>query len=380
MRQRVPIDGPLRAPDDAGMGTRKVVGCMTGTSIDGLDAALVEIEGRGLGMRTHVERCVTRSLGLLGAPLRGLAALEPMSARQIAVLARDFALLHVDAVRELLSGQPADLIAVHGQTVYHAPPLSWQLFNPAPLAHALQTPVVCDLRAADLAAGGQGAHDPESWVATSVGGDICACNQLLDALSRTLFNEPFDAGGAHAACGTVQSGPRDELLTLLRAQADAGRSLGTGDELGGWIARHRDQAGAADLARSACDAIATVVIETVEAAASRQRLERVQRYLLAGGSVNHRVLYDALAERTKATVQPTSAYGVPPEYREAAAMAILGALCQDRVPITLPEVTGVKPPAPMAGLWVYPDTLRRAGREARLEPADRDGRGSMSAS
>src|SRR5690349_11659226 len=136
---------------------RRVVGCMTGTSIDALDASLVEIDGHGLAMRAKPVRNLTRDLGDLAPRLRALAEQQPMTAGQIAAIARDFALLHASAILELLAGEKADLICVHGQTVFHQPPLSWQLMQPAPIAQAVGCPVVYDLRQADLAAGGQGA-------------------------------------------------------------------------------------------------------------------------------------------------------------------------------------------------------------------------------
>ncbi|MBL8990786.1 MAG: anhydro-N-acetylmuramic acid kinase, partial [Phycisphaerae bacterium] len=102
--------------------TRLVVGCMTGTSIDGLDAALVRIEGRGLSMRATVEAASATPLNDLSAPLRALADQSPMSAGAMADVARRFGLLHARAVRELLAGRRADLVVVHGQTVFHAPP------------------------------------------------------------------------------------------------------------------------------------------------------------------------------------------------------------------------------------------------------------------
>src|SRR5262245_9739095 len=139
------------------MPTRLAIGCMTGTSIDALDAALVRIEGRGLDMHADLVRGISRPLADLAPPLRALANQEPATAAHIARLAHRLAMLHVEVIRVLLVGDRPELIAIHGQTVFHAPPISWQLFNPAPIANAFDTPVVFDLRAADLAGGGQGA-------------------------------------------------------------------------------------------------------------------------------------------------------------------------------------------------------------------------------
>src|SRR5262245_35495304 len=139
------------------MTTRRVIGCMTGTSLDGLDVALVEIEGNGLGMKARVKAWNSHKLGPAGPSLRTLAAQEPLMAGDIAQAMHDFAALHAEACLEGAEGAPVDLVCVHGQTVFHKPPLSWQVMQPAPIARAMKCPVVYDLRAADLAAGGQGA-------------------------------------------------------------------------------------------------------------------------------------------------------------------------------------------------------------------------------
>ena len=359
---------------------RLIAGCMTGTSIDGIDAALVEVTGRGLAMEASIVRTVSRPLGGSAEGLRRFATGEPASARQIATLAREFALLHLDALRELIGDAKVDLVAIHEQSVFHDPPISWQLIQPAPIASGLGVPVVFDLRAADLAAGGQGApitpladyvlfrhpcesraivnlggfcNDTilpaatgpiESQIGSIRGGDVCACNQLLDAVARTLLDCPFDADGQHAATGRVQPGPRQALDELLGEQTASGRSLGTGDELGEWIERYRREFSGSDLARTACEAVADTI---------RRQVRDADRVLVAGGGVRNRVLLAALSAPGGPPVELTDDRGVPADYREAVCFAVLGALCLDGVPITLPRVTGVGAP-PIAGAWVHP--------------------------
>lgn len=368
-----------RAPE-----TRLVAGCMTGTSIDSIDVALVEVRGRGLTMSARFVRGRTRSLGDLAIGLRRLADQHSATAGEIARLSREFALLHVEALRELLGTDAADLIVVHGQTVFHAPPVSWQMINPAPIARALRAPVVFDLRAADLAAGGQGAPitpladwvlfrragaTPACMAIVNLGGfcnitllppvqgteggeireiegfDVCACNQLLDGIARELFGVPFDEGGRHALRGAVHPEALEDLVRVLRAQSRARRSLGTGDEGAAWISRWRARAAPDDLAATACEALGSVIAERVRPASL---------VLLAGGGARNAALAGAITSNASCRVEPLDARGVPIEHREAACMAVLGALCQDRVPITLPRVTGVPAPAPVAGAWVYP--------------------------
>ena len=359
--------------------TRFVVGCMTGTSLDGLDASLVEITGQGLAMSARPIRHLSRPLGPVAAPLRALAEQQPMSAGDIARLSLDFADLHAKAILELLAGERADLVCVHGQTVYHKPPHSWQLLQPAPIARAIKCPVVYDLRAADLAAGGQGAPITPlaDWVLyrhlrvgtdridivnlggfcniTSLpagddigairAGDVCACNQLLDAAARTLLRQPFDENGSAAAAGHVHDESLEDLLGVMRAQQKPGRSLGTGDELTDWLARHRHQIAASDLLHTACVAVAEIIGQYLAG------LPGVAGTIyLAGGGAKNQTLVKALASACPGHVR-TLPGG---DSREPDCFAVLGALCQDRVPITLPHVTGCTTPAPISGSWLMP--------------------------
>ena len=353
---------------------RLVVGCMTGTSLDGLDVALVRIHGHGLAMQAQLVRGVSMPLGRLGPGLRALAEQQPVTARAITELMSAFSALHIQAIRAL-QAERIDLVVVHGQTVYHAPPLSWQLCAPVPICHALMAPVVYDLRAADLAAGGQGApitpladyvlfrHGSESRAVINLGGfcnltrlpdgndstrigggDICACNQLLDALARRLWDVPFDHNGVHAAAGTVERKALTALITSLTMQAKARRSLGTGDELTAWIERWQPRLAPDDLARTACAAIAQTIC-TASAGA--------RRLVLAGGGARNRTLVTEFEQRAQVPVVTSDQLQVPIDMREAIGMAILGALCLDNIPITVPGITGVET-APVSGCWCYP--------------------------
>jgi 1,6-anhydro-N-acetylmuramate kinase len=355
-------------------GIRKVVGCMTGTSLDGIDVAALSIDGHGLEMRVQVESQATLPLGDLAPRLRAFAEQQPMTAGDIARLGRDFSQLHIEAIQAACGRQKPDLIAIHGQTVFHQPPLSWQFLTPAPIAWALNTNVVYDLRAADLAAGGQGApitpladwvlfrHASERRSVINLGGfcnvtrlpahdqvrhidggDVCACNQVLDRMARALLDQPFDRDGRAALEGVVDPGAMADLMRQLGTQADAGRSLGTGDELGEWAGRHAlEEVG--DALRTACAAIAEVIIAKSLPA---------ERLVLAGGGVRNRALVQELRARSSVPVSTSDDLGIPATLREAAAMAVLGALCEDVIPITVPRITGVAR-APIAGAWIFP--------------------------
>lgn len=365
------------------MASRLVVGCMSGTSVDGLDAALVAIEGRGLALQPRLLAHLSRPLGELGTALREFADQRPLTAGRIAALLSAFADEHVKLVRELLGQQRADLVAVHGQTVFHQPPLSWQMFAAAPLVAALGTPVVFDLRAADLAAGGQGApitpladfmlfrdaaerraivnlggfanftglppcgESADSAVTALIrGGDICVCNQLLNRIARQGFGEPYDPGGRRAAAALPDPGLAPALRSVLEGHARGGRSLGTGDEAFAWADAALREAAADVVLRTAADEIGRAIAGRLD--------PDLERIVLAGGGARNAALVAAITAGVRVPVVLSDALGVPLEAREAAEMAVLGALCADRVPITLPQVTGVPSPAPLSGLWAYP--------------------------
>lgn len=269
-------------------------------------------------------------------------------------------------------------MAAHGQTVVHAPPVSWQLLNPAPIAARLRCRVVSDLRQADLAAGGQGAPitpiadwvlfrdaarrravvnlggfcnttvlppDSVGHVCDLAGGDVCACNQVLDAVARSVLGVPFDADGAAAAAGRVDESARAALAAILAPQRKAHRSLGTGDEALAWIEAHRGRLAPNDLAATATEAVAQEIGAAI-------REHRVDEIVVAGGGARHRPLLGAIARRSAAPLRTTVELGVPIEAREALAMAVLGALADDGVEITCPKVTGRLGRAGRAGSWI----------------------------
>ncbi|MBI1189986.1 MAG: hypothetical protein GC200_04800 [Tepidisphaera sp.] len=361
---------------------RTAIGCMTGTSLDGLDVACVEISGKGLALQARFMKGVSRPFADLSKPLRLLAQQQPTTAGDLARLMHAFAALHIRGVRDAMAAASitrCDLICVHGQTVFHNPPHSWQLFQPAPLAAAIAAPVCYDLRQADLTAGGQGApitpladwiffrSDSRTRAVINLGGfcnitrlpagagpellaarDVCACNQVLDAVARIVLDRPFDDGGRAAASGQPHPGATSDIAEALSAQAQAsGRALGTGDELYDFAQRWRGRITPADIAASAATAVANTIAKACEG---------VDELILAGGGVKNAALVSALsAAATKldprVTVRPCSDLGIPCEMREAACFAVLGVLCQDHVPITLPQVTGCATPAPLSGCW-----------------------------
>ncbi|MBU6412998.1 MAG: anhydro-N-acetylmuramic acid kinase [Planctomycetes bacterium] len=354
---------------------------MSGTSVDGLDAALVEVSGTGLMMKARVLHTASRTLGTLGPILRKMVDQHLMSAGEMARAMTEFSLLHIAAIREACGGKNPDLICVHGQTVFHAPPHSWQMLQPSPIARVFGCPVVYDLRAADIAAGGQGApitpladlvlfgDEKRRRGVVNLGGfcnvtllprsegslesqrdgivarDVCACNHVLDLIARERFGVPFDEqGSAAAGANQIDGEALDGLRALVQGQAKSGRSLGTGDELFAWLQKCSGVPGNV-LARTACMAIAETILEVCG---------EVEVLILAGGGTRNEALVGFVREGARDREQVvllSSDVGIDVSARESACFAVLGALCQDGVPITLPQVTGVKV-APVSGSWV----------------------------
>lgn len=362
-------------------GPRLIFGAMTGTSIDAVDAAAVHIVGRGLRARATLLGTAAAPLGALRDRLRALQRQEPATAADFASLAREIALAHLPALHELATkhGHPT-LLVVHGQTLFHAPPTSLQWINPTPLMTELRCDVLFDLRARDLALGGQGAPitpladwmlfrslrrarvivnlggfanatrlpraplgrgsaRDAAWIDGVRGFDVCLCNQLLDHLARTRIGEPFDRSGERAARGASALPQQRELERMLLGQAQSGRSLGTADEVVANAAAALQALATEDALATAAAAVGSAIGQTIDGPPNSRGGDLAEIFA-AGGGVHHRPLMAAIERTIGRRIQTTQALGIAADARESVAMAVLGALAVDGVPITLPAVTG----------------------------------------
>lgn len=360
---------------------RHIIGCMTGTSLDGLDAVLTRIDGVGLDMTATFVRMASRCFDdELRDSLRSLASAEPRRAEDFVRAARTLGEFHADVIGELVGDEGVDFVVAHGQTIFHAGDahLSWQLFDPWPIVRRHKVPVCYDLRQADLVAGGQGAPITPiaDWVmyrehadhvvnlggivnitsldadATRVtGSDIGPCNLLIDGLCVRMCDRPIDTDGELSAKGKDFT---DAMLCIADAstKVHGARSLGREQFDDAWLDRlaatltDRDVC-AADALRGAVESIANAI--TAHVAAGRDDTP----IILAGGGTRNHTLVQAIRQRQQDTVLLSDDLGIPCEAREAMGFAVLGALSQDKVPITLPQVTGSTNPG-HAGTWAYP--------------------------
>ena len=371
---------------------RIVAGCMTGTSLDGLDAALVRIVGTGLDMTAEYLGWVSHPMDPgLRDTLMHLAsggAAEPLTYLRAA---RGVGELYADGVQHLLdetNGPRPAFVVAHGQTIWHAPreeasPMSWQLFDPWPVVKRIGVPVCYDLRQADLIAGGEGAPltpladwvmyrdkadlianlggvfnctywslSAEPGVDAVEGGDVCLCNLLLDGLAQRLLDRPYDRDGEAASAGVF-----DEKLYRTYGQHLA--VMGTGER--GSLGREDLQNGVIDRVlqafhdRSPADLLFNAIAFVGQTIGEVFEGTAAQRLVLAGGGAKNKTLVNYIRE----IIEPDSFcesvclsddLGIPCEAREAMGFAVLGALSQDGVPCSLPQVTGATDPGG-AGVW-----------------------------
>ena len=344
---------------------RIVVGTMTGTSMDGVDAVAVTIDGFGKSMSASFLQMESCELGVAKKELQKLASAggtqEEMDNAAILVgeiTATAISKLDLDVV---------DIIALHGQTVYHKPPKSIQLIDPEPIVTKFPCTVLTDPRQGDLQLGGQGAPITPlaDWVMfrsaetstaiVNLGGfcnvtllpancqpnqiqgfDVCCCNLLLNAIAKERLGAEYDMNGDAALRGKVDETICNALFESLSEQAETRRSLGSNDDIGEYAIQIGKSSTTEDLLASAVRAIGACISGSTDA----------QRILLAGGGVRNKTLFNAIENDGT-----TELLGVPTQAREAMAMAILGALAQDGVSITLPLVTGRMETSELVG-WI----------------------------
>jgi anhydro-N-acetylmuramic acid kinase len=345
----------------------RVIGLMSGTSLDGVDAALLETDGE------HVVR-PGRALTLpypdsLRAALRDLLDRAPGLAADDAALLeteRAMTLHHVAAVRAL--GEAAELIGFHGQTILHRPQArrTWQIGDAALLARELGVPVAFDFRSADVAAGGQGAPLVPVYHAalaeglerplgvlniggvanmTFVGADgfLAACdtgpgNALLDDYCTSVTGEAMDRDGRLAASGVADAAVLARLMADPYFARPAPKSLDRQD-----FSHARGLV--AGLAPG--DAAATLAAFTARAALSVAWPERLTRILVTGGGRHNPAIMAALRAEAGCPVAPVEAVGWDGDGLEAQCFGYLAVRVVRGLPLSFPGTTGV--PEPMAG-------------------------------
>jgi anhydro-N-acetylmuramic acid kinase len=358
---------------------RRALGLMSGTSMDGIDIALIETDGEA-----HVRRLASGGVAYeplfrdrLRGALRDALAITERRERpgDLAAVEAELTRLHADAALRFIGDrmlQPSaiDVIGFHGQTVLHRPDmgLTVQLGDGAALAAATGIDVVHDMRAADCAAGGQGAPlvpiyhfamaakvSERPIAIVNIGGvanityinrrdlelvafDTGPGNAMLDDWMLMRTNAILDQGGALAARGTVHD---DYVSAYFRHDffaLAAPKSLDRNAFDVALVDPLSTEDGAATLAAFTAAAIAR----------AREHLPEAPRmWVIAGGGRRNRTLMTMLAAHVDAPVVPIEALGFDGDSVEAEAWAYLAVRSLDGLPLSYPGTTGV--PAEMTG-------------------------------
>jgi anhydro-N-acetylmuramic acid kinase len=337
---------------------------MSGTSLDGIDVAIVEVLGRRI-----------RTIGFLSTPYSeatraAILAVSDAATHTSAISRLNFQLAELYAravLRAVRRFGPVDLIGCHGQTVYHeGRSNTLQLGEPAVLAERTGLPVVSNFRARDIAAGGQGAplvpyvdyllfrHRTRTRVALNIGGianitvippaaapeDVVAFdtgpgNMVIDALAREI-GQPYDRGGKIAASGRVQTALLDDLLADPYYRRKPPKSAG------------REQYGVAFVARLKAtghplpDLIATATVLTAATIAMAVGNRSADLIISGGGVHNSQIVAHLAGFLPNASISTSTDHGIDADAKEAIAFAVLAHETWRRKPSNLPSATGAR--------------------------------------
>ncbi len=363
----------------------RILGMISGTSHDGIDIAVVDFSLSAGDVCARIEYSTSTPYSDLLRE-RLLQALPPapvgfdVACELDTAIGQEFAKAAVGALtahRDAGFG-PVDLICTHGQTVFH-----WveggkargtlQLGQPAWIAESTKLPVVSDVRAADIAAGGQGAplvpildktilkplvdtgarvgalnlggisnvtvisldSDPIAW-------DIGPANALIDAVvtESTDTTDTFDRDGALASTGTIV----DSLLTALLAEPyyslPAPKSCGKELFHIDYVRQHLTGAG---IAPSLADLVATLTELTARTVSDAIHAADVSQLIVSGGGVRNRTLVERIKQLLPdVVVCPSDAIGIPADDKEAIAFALIGWATANGLPSNVPSCTGAE--------------------------------------
>jgi anhydro-N-acetylmuramic acid kinase len=356
------------------------IGLMSGTSLDGVDVAMIETDGRRVKSfgPTSYRPYSDRERCLLRQALTEAVNLPQRDARPGILPEAEHAVTvaHAEAVAAFtaqhhITCQDIDIVGFHGQTVLHRPAerMTVQIGDATALAKAIHIPVMHDFRAADVAAGGQGAPFVPVYhralaqsleregplVVVNIGGvsnityvdgadTLIACdtgpgNALLDDHMLRTMSQAFDCEGRMAAQGTVDVAWVVRALNHPFFAKPPPKSLDRNDFASLKLEVMPPADGAATLTAFTAEAIARIVAHLPKEPKS---------WIVAGGGARNLTLLRMLRERLQpATVEAAETLGWSGDAIEAQAFGFLAARGLKGLPLSYPATTGV--PIPMTG-------------------------------
>jgi anhydro-N-acetylmuramic acid kinase len=349
------------------MAVLRAIGLMSGTSLDGIDAAMIRTDGEGKVLR---EGFISIPYGDdLRAALRACLN-QPEEKAQNA--AREMTVAHARAVGELIkkknmSVQDIDLIGFHGQTISHDPSRkhTCQIGDGALLAKLTGVRVINDFRTADVLAGGQGAplvpvyhqalaSDLEKPIAfLNIGGvanvtyiaadeiiafDTGPGNALIDDWMLSKAGRKYDAEGAFSMTGKADIPVLTQMISHHFFKRPPPKSLDRNDFVSAVWEHLSTENGAATLTAFTIGSIMQAV---------KFMPQKPREWIVSGGGRLNKAVMRGLAAALKAPVRPIEEIGLDGDAIEAEAFAYMAVRSYRGLPISFPKTTGV--PQPMAG-------------------------------
>jgi anhydro-N-acetylmuramic acid kinase len=379
----------------------KVIGLMSGTSVDGIDAVVVEVNGREIDLQVELLAGKTFAYPQeLRAKILAVCGGEAVSIEELAILDDAIATQFAAAASQIASQHSSvELIGSHGQTVYHRPPIvnttkklgySLQIGRGELIAHLAGIKTVSNFRAADIALGGEGApivpkidacllshptkaraiqnlggignvaylppNQISNWEQQVCGWDTGPANALLDLAVTRLTNgsQTYDHNGQWAAQGTTNQELVAKWLKQDFFQQSPPKS--TGRELFGqdyleqcWQDLEQAQLNNGDRLATLTELTVASIVHSYQ-----QFLPTMpDEVLLCGGGSRNLYLRQRLqAELTSAQIMTTDEVGIDGKFKEAIAFAVLAYWRINGITGNLPQVTGAKQPTLLGDIHV----------------------------
>jgi len=361
------------------------VGLMSGTSLDGIDAALVELNGSGLETEVRLIDFMTISIEQsLLREIEDAISLKASNAQHLCSLNFKLGFAFADAVKQICDKNQfalndLDFIGSHGQTIYHQPEVegqfiqsTLQLGEPAVIAYETSTKVVSNFRVMDMAAGGYGAplvpyselllyqNKTKSRLLQNIGGignvtviprnatvdqleafDTGPGNMIIDEICKRFFNVGYDANGDLAAKGTVNERLLERCMSVPYILAPIPKT--TGRELFG--TQFVDQILAEYKEVSPHDLVATMTMFTAKSIAENYKQfifakHSIDEVIVSGGGSHNKTLLrmlQGLLVECKVCIQEDIGYSS--DAKEAIAFAILANETLHGIPSNVPSAT-----------------------------------------